>query len=130
MVKLKKTKLSRSAKKTSSGPRKIKRRVLESKIRKKCNKWADENDWWHRKFVSVAHRSVPDDIYAKEGRVPAFIEFKVPGKEATEQQLEEHELMRAAGLYVRVVDDIELFKIILQFEVPFSGEQPDPRWLD
>lgn len=58
---------------------------------------------WCRKFTSPAHRSSPDDIFAKGGRV-FFVEFKRTGENPTPLQLEEHAAMRAAGLTVYVCD--------------------------
>lgn len=58
---------------------------------------------WCRKFTSPAHRSSPDDIFGKTGRV-FFVEFKRTGESPTELQLKEHEDMRSHGLTVYVCD--------------------------
>lgn len=78
---------------------------LESDIEEKVGKYAKNLGWWHRKFTSPANRSVPDRIFAKNGRV-FFIEFKRKGKEASDAQADEHKDMRKQGLTVYVVDNV------------------------
>ena len=84
--------------------------MLERDLQKKCVAYARKNGWWARKFVAQGRRSVPDYIFAKDGRV-VFVEFKRSGEKATELQEEEHKAMRAAGLVVRLCDypDTEKF---------------------
>lgn len=89
--------------------RKLVRRVLERDLQKRCAAYARERDWWARKFSSPSQRSVPDYIFGKEG-CTVFVEFKAPGKKATEAQLDEHKAMAAAGLMVHVIDDAMAFK--------------------
>jgi hypothetical protein len=77
--------------------------VLERDVESWAKVQARKAGWWCRKFTSPAHRSSPDDIFAKRGRV-FFVEFKRTGESPTELQLEEHAAMRAAGLTVYVCD--------------------------
>ena len=91
------------------------RRLLEKDIENPSKEKARRAGWWVRKFQAPKHSSVPDDIFAKNGHV-FFVEFKAPGKKATEKQEHEHELMREAGLTVYVCDTREMFAEILAKE--------------
>lgn len=93
----------------SDGPRKIVRKLRERDVESRCKVWARDRGWWVRKFASPANRSVPDDVFGKEGRV-VWVEFKRPGEKPTPLQIEEHDKMRAAGLDVRVFDNVDSFK--------------------
>lgn len=85
--------------------------ALESSIEGPAKDLARRLGFWVRKFVSPAHRSVPDDVFAKNGRV-FWIEFKRPGEDLTPNQESEHIEMRAAGLDVYTADSLELAKLI------------------
>ena len=89
--------------------------LLESDIENPSKKKARAAGWWVRKFKAPKMSSEPDDIFAKNGRV-FFVEFKAPGKKATEKQLKAHKEMREAGLTVYVCDNLELFDEILAIE--------------
>lgn len=96
----------------NDGPRKIIRKQKEtgaSGIENTCKRWARDRGFYVRKFASPGNRSVPDDIFAKDGTV-VFVEFKAPGKTPTELQEEEHKALRDAGLDVMVFDSVESFK--------------------
>lgn len=106
----------------TDGPRKIVRKLLERDVESRCKEWARGRGWWVRKFASPANRSVPDDVFGKEGRV-IWVEFKRPGEKPTELQVEEHAKMRAAGLDVRVFDSVESFKQAFELiETVIRGE--------
>lgn len=97
------------------------RKLLEKDIQSACVAWARKRGWWARKFSSPANRSVPDYIYGKDG-CTIFVEFKAPGKKATEAQLEEHKAMAEVGLMVHVIDDIERFKSLFgEWEKQIAG---------
>lgn len=96
--------------------------LLEKDVQGTCVTWARANGWWARKFSSPANRSVPDYLFAKRTAVHGYadhvgdkfaVEFKAPGKTATEAQEEEIALMRKAGWDVYVIDDIDEFKRIV-----------------
>lgn len=76
---------------------------LEKDIEKPCKRFARRCGWYVRKFVSPANRSVPDDIFVKNGRV-IFVEFKAPKKQPTEAQWDEIFMLELAGAEVYVVD--------------------------
>lgn len=78
------------------------------------------------KFTSPGQRSVPDRLFsvpsARNGGFCFFIEFKAPGKEATEKQAKDHKERRKMGFKVFVVDDITRGKRIVDAMVAFAAE--------
>lgn len=86
-----------------------KRELLEKDVQSACVRWARSRSWWARKFASPGNRAVPDYIFGKDG-FTLFVEFKAPGKKATADQQEEHNLMLAARLVVHVIDNVDVFK--------------------
>ncbi len=93
-----------------------KRKLLEKDIQSTCVRWAKDRGWWARKFQSPANRAVPDYIFGRDG-FTLFVEFKAPGKTATEDQQEEHNKMLAVGLTVHVIDNVDAFKkLVLLWE--------------
>ena len=65
------------------------------------------------KFSSPAKRSVPDYLFTA-GIFHFFIEFKAPGKEATDAQSDDHDKRRDRGELVFVCDDIEAGKRLVR----------------
>lgn len=62
------------------------------------------------KFTSPGFSGVPDRIVLlPEGRI-TFVEVKAPGKKPRNVQLYVHELLRALGFRVLVLDSIEQIK--------------------
>lgn len=66
-----------------------------------------------RKFVSPAHRSVPDRLFISPAGVLFFIEFKRQGKRATPAQLIEHVEIEKYGPRVHVVDEARQGKAVI-----------------
>ena len=97
-----------------------KRKLLEKDIENPCKAKARKKDWYVRKYKSPSQKSAPDDIFAKQrpdgGSHVFFVEFKAPGKKPTPKQLDEHDVMRKAGLTVYVCDDLAEFDNILAIE--------------
>lgn len=89
--------------------------MKESTIEQESKKLAEKCGWYCRKFKSPGYKSVPDRIFAKNGRV-FFVEFKAPDKEPTGLQIDEHEEMRDHGLTVYTCDHYEHFMKILMHE--------------
>ena len=89
--------------------------MLECDIESWSGRKAKDAGWWHRKFASPGNRSVPDRVFAKNGRV-FWVEFKATGKKPTELQEDEHRKMREAGLTVYWTDSREGFAYILEME--------------
>lgn len=79
--------------------------MLEKHIEKKVKDYARKSGWLVYKFTSPGHRSVPDDIFMKDGDM-FFIEFKAPGKKPTPKQADEAEKIRNNGFNVYIIDNI------------------------
>ena len=58
-----------------------------------------------RKVQWVGRDGAPDRLILAKGGI--YAELKAPGKEPRENQLREHEKMRAAGMRVEVIDSLE-----------------------
>lgn len=86
--------------------------MLEKDIERKACEWAKANGWLVYKFVSPSHRSVPDRLFIKGGRV-VFIEFKRSGGKLTKGQHREEVRLADAGAEVRVAYSVEAAKDIL-----------------
>lgn len=86
--------------------------MLERDIEKKVKEYARKRGWYVKKFTSPASRSVPDDIFLKNGFV-FWIEFKATGCKPTVAQLEEHEKLFAKGGTVFICDDVDDGKSII-----------------
>lgn len=103
--------------------------LLEAEVQKQCVDWVRARGYWARKFSSLSQRSVPDYLFSKRfaGRcawmdeptdVKFFTEFKrekcpidkKTGLMSTEAQVEEQELMRAAGWFGFECSSFEYFK--------------------
>lgn len=116
-----------------TAPAEITRTVLEKDLQNDCVAWARRRGYWVRKFSSISQRSVPDYLFAKNGRVAGYTlhshgklkfacEFKKPGTKpkliekygvtvmSTEAQYGEHLAMREAGWFVFECDNFEEFK--------------------
>ena len=52
-----------------TAPAEITRTVLEKDLQDDCVAWVRARGYWARKFSSISHRSVPDYLFAKDGRV-------------------------------------------------------------
>ena len=89
--------------------------MLEKDIESWAKRKAREAGWYVRKFTSPGNRSVPDDLFLKNGRV-FWVEFKATGKEPTELQEDEHKAIRDHGGTVYVCDSRAGFLKILENE--------------
>jgi len=95
---------------------------LERDIEGPVCAYARAKGFYVRKFVSPAHRSVPDRLLGSPGGVVFFIEFKRPGGKATPEQLREHTKIKTYGLDVFVIDDIIVGKSIVDGYSDFQTE--------
>lgn len=95
----------------NDGPRLVQRDVLEHDVQSSCVGWArrEPREAYARKFRSTARSSAPDYVFVYRG-VTLFVEFKAPGKTATDKQLDEHAEIRKSGGTVWVIDDFADFK--------------------
>jgi hypothetical protein len=99
---------------------KLDTRPLEKEIESKVCKYAVARGFYVRKFVSPAHRSVPDRYLIAPGRPDNTprelanslgarlfkIEFKRPGEKATPNQEREHQELNGFGVPVYVIDNV------------------------
>jgi hypothetical protein len=81
--------------------------MLERDIEKKVTAIAKANGWLAYKFVSPSCRGVPDRIYFKDGET-LLVEFKAPGKKPTPLQASIIKKIKAQGIRVEVIDNIEV----------------------
>lgn len=86
--------------------------VKESYIERKVCDFAKKLGWLVRKLQWVGRHGAPDRVFIKAGRL-VFIEFKAPGKKPTAHQTLEIERLRAEGMEVYVIDDIDEGKFVL-----------------
>lgn len=75
-------------------------------VEKPVVKWAKANGWFVEKVMRCGRNGFPDRFFAKNGRV-VLIEFKAPGRKPSPQQLLRHAELRAAGVEVHVIDNVE-----------------------
>lgn len=86
---------------------------VEKEIEKKVCKYAESKGILQYKFVSPAHRGVPDRVFILPSGPVFFIEFKRKGEKPTPAQLREHERMRKNNALVLVADSIEYGKALI-----------------
>lgn len=79
--------------------------MRESKIEKHLIKELKKIGITTRKLRWLGVDGAPDRVIFAKGGI--YVELKAPGKEPRENQLREHEKMRAAGMKVIVIDSIE-----------------------
>lgn len=85
---------------------------LESDVEAAILKAARRLGWLCWKFVSPGHKGVPDRILMRKGRV-IFLEVKKWGEEPTTQQNIRADEIRAKGVEVFWVDNLEDALVIL-----------------
>lgn len=96
--------------------------MREKTVERKVREWAEANGVYTRKFVSPAHRSVPDRVFAKYGKI-IFIEFKKPGEEPSPLQYRELEdLWIGAHIDSAWCDNAE--ECITNLRAFFGGHNP------
>lgn len=87
--------------------------LLEYHIELPACDYAKARGWYCEKIMKCGRNGFPDRFFARDG-VIILIEFKRPGKDATEQQKKRHRELRAAGVTVHVVDNLIDAKRILK----------------
>jgi hypothetical protein len=81
--------------------------MLEKTIEKKVCDYAKKQGCLVYKFVSPAHRGVPDRMFiTPKGRV-FFIEFKAPGKKPTPLQRHELDKLTNVGVFASYANEYE-----------------------
>ena len=86
---------------------------LEKDIEKSVKAYARTKGFLAFKFVSPGHNFVPDGLFISPTGKVFFIEFKREGGKPTSGQLREHVRIRANGVEVFVVDNVEQGKGIV-----------------
>lgn len=99
-------------------------RLLESSIERPASEYAKLRRWFVEKIAWALTNGMPDRFYAR--RVPrcphcgnetrvVLIEYKRPGSDGpTEQQLLRHDELRAVGIEVHWVADLDEAKRLLR----------------
>lgn len=87
--------------------------MLEKDIEKKVRDYARKQGILTYKFTSPAHASVPDRIFIYPQGDIIFIEFKAPGKVATEKQAREINRLIRHNQSVYVIDDVSLGEYVI-----------------
>ena len=90
------------------------RRILEKDVEKAVCDYAVKLGWWHRKFSSPSHRSVPDQIMITPFHMVLFVEFKRPKEKPTPAQIREATRLQEVGQRVYCCDDIEKGKELVR----------------
>lgn len=80
--------------------------MREVDIERPASRYAERRGWFEVKIMQTSRRGFPDRFYARNGRV-VLVEYKAPGRGPTEQQLRRHRELRAHGVEVHVIDNLE-----------------------
>lgn len=83
--------------------------MLEKQIQNKVRKHLSDHGWIVVKIMTCSMPGWPDLQAHKNGRT-IFIECKAPGKIPSPLQIHRHEMLRAAGFEVFIIDN-PLFEI-------------------
>ena len=87
---------------------------LERDIEGEVCRYAKSKGFYVRKFVSPAHRSVPDRLLITPRGTLFFIEFKRRGKRATDDQQREHDTLRDYAKTTYVIDNATTGKALIE----------------
>lgn len=90
----------------------MKKKLRESRIEEAVCKYARDKGFLAYKFTSPQRAAVPDRLFIGKGRV-FFMEMKATGQKPTPAQEREHARLRAAGVFVFVVDDVDFGKGVI-----------------
>lgn len=93
---------------------------LEKGIEGSGDRYAKDIGWLSRKLNGTGYRSWPDRMYVGPRRL-FFIEYKRPGNTATPDQLLMHELLRAAGFGVYLLDTVAEARRVIDLETKAAG---------
>lgn len=86
--------------------------IRETEIEQPARDYAVSRGWFADKIMRTGRRGFPDHFFARQGRV-ILIEFKRPGEPPKPQQLKRHKELRAHGVEVFVVDNLDDARRIL-----------------
>ena len=86
--------------------------MREIEIERPACKFAESRGWFQFKIEKASKGAIPDRFLARKGRI-ILIEFKAPNKEPETQQFKRHKELRAHGVEVFVVDNLDDARRIL-----------------
>lgn len=81
--------------------------TLELEIEHKADRAAKEAGFLVRKTKWIGRRGAPDKFYSRADTGPFFVEYKKPGEDLDPLQVREIKRLRAAGVTVHVIDNLE-----------------------
>lgn len=85
----------------------------EADIEKAGTEYAEKRGWFVVKLMTCNIDSMPDRLHHRKG-VTLYIEYKKPGEPAMPKQIKRHRELRAQGIPVHVVDNLEDAYVILK----------------
>ena len=80
--------------------------IRETEVEGPARDYAKSRGWYADKIMRTGRKGFPDHFFARQGRI-ILIEFKRPLEEPTIQQLKRHKELRAHGVEVFVVDNLD-----------------------
>lgn len=80
--------------------------VREIEIERPASEYAERRGWYEIKIMQASKRGFPDRFYARKGRI-VLVEYKAPGEGPTTQQAKRHRELRAHGVEVFVIDNLD-----------------------
>lgn len=87
--------------------------TLEKDIERPACAYAESRGWFEAKIAKSNKNGMPDRIFHRRG-FTLYIEFKAPGEKPTPQQIRRHEQLRAQGIPVHVIDNLEDARAVLR----------------
>lgn len=87
----------------------------EAKIENKCVGIVNDAGWKNIKCDKV-NRSWPDQLFLGPNRYVFFVEFKAPGEEPRDQQVDRIDMLRALGYTVYVCQSVGDFISLFSYE--------------
>lgn len=79
--------------------------MLESKIEKDSVKEAAKYGWFSFKVLSQLNKGLPDRAFIRDGKT-VYIEYKRPGKVATQLQKKVHSIFLDHGVTVHICSSV------------------------
>ena len=86
--------------------------IRETEVEGPARDYAKSRGWYADKIMRTGRKGFPDHFFARQGRI-ILIEFKRPLEEPSEQQFKRHKELRAHGVEVFVVDNLDEARRIL-----------------
>lgn len=86
---------------------------VESDIEREAKKYARKRGWFVAKLMRCDINAMPDNIFHRRGHT-IYIEFKKSMEPPTRQQLKRHREIRAHGIPVFVLDNLEEAYVVLE----------------